>query len=209
MQSKNKIFIAFFFLILPAISYASISASLLSPTQLLITPIDPVNYGSAICIVGAGLAQDCSDFRYDGYSPGSENSDPYIASAFPPDDYFFVEAPKNYFICIDTLGTGGMGDYQTVCSGLGYNGATPETLHAITNGTTWTYSPPSSVNPSIASFHVLTATNSSDMIAGVASGVNVTGGTLWVIVALALSIPLTFYVIVRVKDIFNEVQFKK
>jgi hypothetical protein len=40
------------------------------------------------------------------------------------------------------------------------------------------------------------------LLANVSSGVTSTGNTLWVIVALAVSIPLTFYVIHKVMGLF-------
>jgi len=40
------------------------------------------------------------------------------------------------------------------------------------------------------------------LLANVSSGVTATGATLWVIVALAVSIPLTFYVIHKVMGLF-------
>jgi hypothetical protein len=40
------------------------------------------------------------------------------------------------------------------------------------------------------------------LLANVSSGVTDTGATLWVIVALAVSIPLTFYVIHQVMGLF-------
>ncbi len=40
------------------------------------------------------------------------------------------------------------------------------------------------------------------LLANVSDGVTTTGSTLWVIVALAVSIPLTFYVIHKVMGLF-------
>jgi len=47
------------------------------------------------------------------------------------------------------------------------------------------------------------------LIAGVSAGVTDTGATLWAIVAVAVAIPLTFYVIHRVKGLFPGVGGRK
>jgi len=41
------------------------------------------------------------------------------------------------------------------------------------------------------------------LLAGVASGVTSTGATLWAVAAVAVSIPLAFYVIHRVMGLFK------
>ena len=46
----------------------------------------------------------------------------------------------------------------------------------------------------------------SEMLASVASGVKDTGLTLWVIVALAIAIPLTFWAIRKIMDIFKRIR---
>jgi len=47
------------------------------------------------------------------------------------------------------------------------------------------------------------------LIAGVSAGVTDTGATLWVIVAVAVAIPLTFYVIHRVIGLFPGTKGRK
>lgn len=47
------------------------------------------------------------------------------------------------------------------------------------------------------------------LLANVASGVTSTGANLWVIVALAVSIPLTFYVIHAVMGLFPKSRARK
>jgi hypothetical protein len=47
------------------------------------------------------------------------------------------------------------------------------------------------------------------LLASVASGVTDTGATLWAIVALAVAIPLTFYVIHQVMGLFPKSRAKK
>lgn len=47
------------------------------------------------------------------------------------------------------------------------------------------------------------------LLANVASGVTSTGANLWVIVALAVSIPLTFYVIHAVMGLFPKARGRK
>jgi hypothetical protein len=47
------------------------------------------------------------------------------------------------------------------------------------------------------------------LLANVSSGVTSTGSTLWVIVALAVSIPLTFYVIHAVMGLFPKGRARK
>ncbi len=49
---------------------------------------------------------------------------------------------------------------------------------------------------------LISSSTVTDLIANVSSGVTTTGANLWVIVALAVSIPLTFYVIGKVIGLF-------
>ena len=57
------------------------------------------------------------------------------------------------------------------------------------------------VLPIVASFSVISTTSALEMIAGVGNAVKDTGYNLWVIVALAISIPLAFYVFEKVTEI--------
>lgn len=60
----------------------------------------------------------------------------------------------------------------------------------------------SGVNPSIENFSVITPLSATEMIAGLGTGVKDTGVNLWVIVALAIAIPLGFWLFEKVTEVF-------
>jgi len=103
--------------------------------SILCTPADSVNYGSAMVLASEGAETDGIDFRYNGYTAGSENADPYLANSYSAGLYAFMDIPKAYLVAIDQFGTGGLSDYLTVpqCQGLGYNGFVPK-FFAASNG---------------------------------------------------------------------------
>jgi hypothetical protein len=59
-------------------------------------------------------------------------------------------------------------------------------------------------NPSISSFSIIGSTSAHEMIASVGNATKTTGSTLWVIVALAVSIPLAFFVFDSVISLLRE-----
>jgi hypothetical protein len=64
--------------------------------------------------------------------------------------------------------------------------------------------PPLTIDPSIASFSIIGSTSAHEMIAGVGNATKTTGSTLWVIVALGISIPLAFFVFDSVISLLRE-----
>jgi len=86
------------------------------------------------------------------------------------------------------------------CLGVNEDARTPESLC-----TSYAPPPPPPPPPPPAfSFKVISTSSATQMIAGVGAGVSDTGANIWVIVALAISLTLTFYVIERVMELFPD-----
>ncbi len=65
------------------------------------------------------------------------------------------------------------------------------------------------VNPSIAVFSLISASSSNEMIAGVGAATQDTGLSLWKIVAIAISVPLSFYLFEQFFNFFRYADIDK
>jgi hypothetical protein len=112
--------------------------------------------------------------------------------------YSFQEVPSAFINCIDTIGTGGFTDHQTVCAGLGVTGYSP-TAFATVSGTRTLWG--GIINPVAG---LISSLDASLFMGGVGNALLSIGYALWGVVAVVVAIPLTFYVIHEVIYLFRK-----
>lgn len=183
MKCFHKLLV--FFVIFSAFS------SIAHADTLSISPTTLTSFDTPITISGDNASLSAYFFYPDGTYISSWEVD---GSTINFQDNFLVTGPSGIYhaLLVDatievTCSSPGINAYSDCLLDIGFMGIDIPLFIALTP-----------VDPAIVSFTLISTTTAQEMIAGVGTNVVDTGSNLWVIVALSVSVGLTFYVINRV-----------